>query len=358
MRVGIQSIGVHLPPTVRDNSWWPAEIVEQWRMRQARSFNRAQTQSDDPLTDGAQRVVAAIAELKSDPFEGVKERRVLDPALRSSDMEVDAARQALSRAGVEPGEIDLLLIQSTTPNFVHVSNACLVHRELGLSPRCFSLATEGMCNSFLQQLTLAEQMILSGRAHRALLIQSSHMTCMCRQEDPFSAWFGDGATAVVVGPVRGDSGLLGHAHMTDGGTYPSVVSGVPGRRWHDEGRVHVYLEEPGNARRMFLEIPEVCRDLVEASLKQAHLGKRDVTFWAAHQGTAWFSRVTQEFTGLDAARRVETFSWAASLTGSNIPLVLAIGERDGLLRAGDVVGMFAGAAGMTGTAMILRWGAE
>jgi 3-oxoacyl-[acyl-carrier-protein] synthase-3 len=354
-RLGILSVGVYLPELVRRNDWWPAAVVDQWRERQARSFTRAQQEPGELTTEGAQRVVQAMLELKSDPFEGSLERRVLEPGRTAADMEIAAAEDALSRAGIDRGQIDFLLVQSTTPNFVHVSNACLIHRTLGLPARCFSLATEGMCNAFLQQLALAEGLMRGGARH-GLLIQSSHMSPLVQQEDPFSAWFGDGSTAVVVGPAADGYGLLGQDHLTDGSIYASVVSGVPGRRWYDEGAVRVYLESAALARRMFMMIPEQAKLLMDNALARAGHSSDDVTFWACHQGTAWLPRVTQEFIGLPRARRIDTFSWAGSLTGSNIPLVLSLGEREGQLRPGDLVGLFAGAAGMTGTGMVLRWG--
>jgi 3-oxoacyl-[acyl-carrier-protein] synthase-3 len=115
------------------------------------------------------------------------------------------------------------------------------------------------------------------------------------------------------------------------------------------------LESPSLARRQFLELPDQAKDLVERALVQAGLEKSDVRFWACHQGTPWIGKLTQEHLGLDHAIRVDTFKWAGSLSGANLPLVLSVGEREGVLRRGDVVALFTGGSGMTGTGMVLRW---
>lgn len=355
INVGIRGIGIHLPQTVRKNDWWPESTVQKWRERQAKNITRSREEPSDPPTEGMRRTLAAMASVKDDPFEGAIERRVMAEGMQSSDMETLAAREAIAKAGIDPSEIDILLVQSTLPNFIHVPNCCIVHRNLGLSETCFSMSTEGMCNAFLQQLVLAEGMISRGQARYALIIQSCNMTSFVQQEDPFSAWFGDGAAATIVGPVPEGQGILGHAHVTDGSVYGSIVTGVKGKRWIDDGPVIAYLESPSLARLQFLKLAEQAKPLVEGALEKAGLKKNDVQFWACHQATPWLSKMAQDHIGLDAATRVDTFTWAGSLSGANIPLVLATGEREGLLKRGDVVAMFSGAAGMEGTGMVMRW---
>ena len=355
-RMGILGIGTYLPPIVRKNDWWPEEIVSVWRERQARSITRAQEEPSDPPTEGMRATLKAMAAYKSDPFEGAVERRVMPDDMKTSDMDVAAAREAIARSGIDSTQIDLVLAQTSGPNYVHVPNACLVHKELELSAHCLAISTEGMCNAFQQQLALAEQMIVSGRVRYALLIQSCNMTQFCRPQDPFSAWFGDGATAVIVGPAAAGRGVLGSAHCTDGSVYGSIVSGIPGKRWWDEGRVVSYLEDAAGARLQFLLIAETAKPLLDRALADAGLERSDIKLWACHQASAWLPRATQEFLGLEHAHRVETFPWAGSLSGANLPLVLSVAEREGLVHDGDVVALFSGAAGMQVSATVLRWG--
>jgi 3-oxoacyl-[acyl-carrier-protein] synthase-3 len=81
-----------------------------------------------------------------------------------------------------------------------------------------------------------------------------------------------------------------------------------------------------------------------------------VSFYASHQGTSWLRAVTQEFAGLGHARSVDTFPWAASVMGVNVPLVLAAAVREGKLREGDLAVAFSGGLGETWSSVVIRWG--
>jgi 3-oxoacyl-[acyl-carrier-protein] synthase-3 len=352
--VGILSIASYLPPAIRRNDWWPEAVVQTWRERiVARVFSSAD-KNEDPDTPGVRLVKEAMETVRADPFQGSVERRVVADAMASSDMEAEAGREAIRRAGIDPGEVDLLLVHSTTPDFLNVANACLVHEKLGLGRQCFSSSLEGMCNAFLLQLCLAEGSIRGG-ARYALLIQSSAMSRLVRVEDQHSPWFGDGATAVVVGPVGAGRGILGRGHLTDGSLYGGIVCGVPERRWH-EGPVYAYLQSPAKARQMILLTADMGIEVVDKAMAQAGLRPEEIAFYASHQATLWFRKVTQQTLQLDRARSVDTFPFTASLSGSNIPFMLELGAGEGLLRSGDNVVMMSGAAGLTSSGVVLRWG--
>ena len=353
---GIWSVGTYLPPIVRSNDYWPEAIVEEWRARQQRNITRAASDDDGKLDAGAMTIIRHMMEFKSDPFEGVVERRIMPDDMRSSDMELAAAKDALDRAGVKPSEVDMLLCQTTTPDWMHVPTACRLHHELGLPWSCHTLQTDGMCNAFMQQLIMADAMIRIGKIKIAVITQACAMNRFLKKEDQFSAWFGDGATAVVVGPVAEGQGILSVRHATEGQVYGGCVTGVPGKRWYDEGQVVIYLENPRGARDQFLRIGDTARPLVDGALEDAGLRHDQVDFLACHQASAWLPPAVQEHTRLEKARRVDTFRWAASLSGANLPLVMSAALRDNQLRDGDVMAMYSGAAGMTASAMMFRWG--
>jgi len=353
---GIWGIGTYLPPIVRRNDYWTEDVIQEWRARQQRNLTRNAGADDGQLDHGAMTIVKHMMRFKNDPFEGVVERRVMPEDMRSSDMEIAAARDALERAGVAPSEVDMLLVQTTTPDWLHVPTACRVHDELKLPWKCHTLQTDGMCVAFLQQLIMADAMIRTGQVRIALIIQTCAMSRFLRREDQFSAWFGDGTTAVVVGPVAEGKGLLGVAHATDGHVYGGVVTGIPGKRWYDEGKVIVYLDSPRGAREQFLTIGDTAKPLMDTALEKAGAAREDVAYFACHQASAWLPPAAQELTGLVNARRIDTFPYVSSLSGANVPFVMHEGAREGLLGDGDLVGMYSGAAGMTASAAIFRWG--
>jgi 3-oxoacyl-[acyl-carrier-protein] synthase-3 len=348
---GILGIGVFLPEQIRRNDWWPDDVVENWRKRIAE-----RPEYGVPDDEGRRLVFAARDELSEDPFSGCTERRVMSPDMSAIDMEAAAAERALNKASVDLEDIDLLLLESSVPDRLTTNIACSLHERLGLPKTCFTLTVEGICNGFQQQFTLADAMIRSGRARRALLVQSSSLSRVLPYEMPHSAIFGDGATAVVVGPVSEGKGLLGAAHRTNGTFNNTVVTTVAGARWFDPGRLVYQFVSAKNTQMMVEALPELARDTIHAALAQTQFGPLDVDFYASHQGVRWYRRVTQTYAGLDNARYVETFPWAASLISANMPLVLSVALDEGLLHDGDLVVTQGGGSGVSISSLVLRWG--
>jgi 3-oxoacyl-[acyl-carrier-protein] synthase III len=361
--VGIIGVAAYLPEQVRSNDWWPESVVSRWRARQHHNLpslsSWIEKQGDGPEPaplPGVAKVIDALVALKDDPFQGSRERRIAADDAIPSDLEVRAAEQAIERAGIDPAEIGFVLSYSAIPDYLLTPNACAVHKKLGLSERCLSLAVEGACNTFALQLNVAEQLVATGQYKYGLLVLSSLGSRVLPNEQPASAIFGDGAAAVVVGPVAPGFGVLGRAHHTDGTRHRAVVIGVPGKRWHDEGRSCFYTEDAQLGRGLILSVADHAQEIIHESLADAALSTNDVSFYACHQGTAWLRAVTQEIAGLGHARTLDTFPWTASLMGANIPVLLAAAEAEGLLRAGDVVATFSGGLGETWSSLVMRWG--
>lgn len=353
---GILGIGTYLPEQIRKNDWWPESIVQTWRERMGARITRGRESEADELSDGAKKTLAAMAELAPDPFRGITERRVMAEGQLASDMATVAAAEALKAAQVKPAEIDLIMSVDLTPDYINLVSGCVVQKNLGIPEACFSINADAVCNSFQMQLTLADALIKTGRARRALLVQTSAITRLGQRDEPHSAWWGDGATAVVVGPVSKGKGLIAAAHRSDGTLHKALLCGVPGGRWFDASRAVAYSEDTRAARVTFLTVADRARQILGEALAQAGLSPGDVDFYASHQATRWMPKVTQEHAGLTRAKIVETFPWAGTVSAANLPLVLSVGQREGLVKDGDVVAMFSGGTGMTWSGTVLRWG--
>jgi 3-oxoacyl-[acyl-carrier-protein] synthase III len=354
LRVGLLGVATYLPPDIRRNDWWPRATVERWQRERPPS-----PPLPDERTAGMQRVLEAMAAQDSDPFRGVVERRVMSGEMTAVDMEAQAAERAIASAGVERREIDVLLTHSAVPDDLATNGACALHRRLGLAPECFTMQAEASGNSFLMQLTLAEQMIAGRRARHALLVQSSAASRLVDREDPFSPLLGDGAAAVVVGPAVGDppGGVLAAVHRTNGSSSRALIAGVPGGRWYDGGRIVLHRADPAAAHRLFLETADRAVEVVTAALDEAGHTADDVDFLAIHQGTPWLRQVTQGALGMTRARSVDTFATTGYLFSASIPLVLETAQRQAMVQRGDLVVMHGGGVGSTYSAIVLRWGA-
>ncbi len=345
---------MYAPPAVRRNDWWPGHVVARW-IEERRSAPRPRRPSD--LTAGARRVLHAHVEQAADPFLGAVERRVLEPAKAILDMEERAARDALARARVDPAAVDLVLTHSVVMDHQLTNPACPLHERLGLSPACLAMHTEATAYTSLGQLALAEAAVVAGRARCALLVQSCTGTRIVERDDPSSVLLGDGATAMVVGPVPAGRGVLSSVHYTEGRYPAGLIMSVRGGRWYDEGVPRVHVGDPGQLHASQLRIADSCAEAVLGALQRSGHALADVDFLCVFQGTPWLQRVVYEHLGVRHLQPLEIFSRFGYLSSAMIPAALFVAEREGRLAGGDLAVVVGGGTGMTYGATVLRWGA-
>lgn len=352
--VGIIGLGTYLPEHVRTNAWWPPDEVARWRERMA---HRA-TAADAPpaTTPGAQLTLDAMRRYADDPFRGAVTRRVMTPPMSATDMEAAAARAALADAGLDAADVDVLITQTPVPERLMVNEACPTHAALGLRPRCLAFGTEAACNAFAIHAELAAALVTSGRARHVLSVHSSAITRVHGPQEPHSAWWGDGAAAVVWGPVGDGRGLLATQHSVDGAACDALVLGVPDHRWWEAGEVTTHAVDRDHTRAMLLTLVDRGRAAIGAALAAAGVSAADVGYFAPHQGTVWLGEACRTHAGLVAARTVATFPETANMNSVNIPYVLWRGRASGLLADDDVVVTFGGGLGETWSSTVLRWG--
>jgi len=355
----ILGIGLYLPTEVRENNWWSDDIVKKWaddKRRFSSAFELDALDLED-LSPEARILIEAVNKLKrtTDTFEGSEKRYIMAADEKTSDMEIAAAKDALKNADLSPNKIDFVITQSTLPDILYDANACIVHKALNLRSSCFSQEVLGMCNAFMHQLFVASSLIKSGLAKYGLLIQSSGMSRLLEREHPSSPFFGDGATAIVVGPTTPNQGVFSMKHNTHGGLGSYFTTGIPGKRWYDEGRIRTYVLSIASGPLLNFQAVEQSKLLVEGALLEARLEKSEVQFYAGHQGMSWFREVTQKAIGIEHASSFDTFGMHASLVGCNIPLVLYHAVQKKLLNKGDNVAAFSPGSGMTASGMVMKW---
>lgn len=349
MSVGILGIGTYLPPEIRTNDWWPSATVNSWK-------KPSKPHDLSALAEGPRVIAEALEKNGADPFQGALERRIMATSMRSSEMETLAAEDALSRAGIDRSKIGLLVVHSAIPDFIHQPNAARVHATLGLAPSCFSMSVEGMCHAFLQQLTIASELIRGGTFSHALVIVSSALSRVMNPAENFSPWFGDGAAAIVIGRVPDGLGILAHSHDTDGSVYGSLVSGVHGAEWYENGRIFSYLADRKAMAETMFAIAGNSKRLLDNCYTTAHVSADEVDFLACHQPNSWLGQTLKGHLQLANARTLNTFKWTASMSAVNLPFILATAQNEGMLREGNLVACFAGGAGATCSGLVMRWG--
>jgi 3-oxoacyl-[acyl-carrier-protein] synthase-3 len=353
--VGILGVGLYLPDEIRRNDFWPPHVTAEWMKRRPR---RSALSPDEPLTESGRKIVEARASQVADPFQGTVERRILPEGMTLLDMEENAARTALARAGIAASQVDLLLTNQTVPDVLLGNPACALHERLGLPATCLSMHTDVATHAFMLQLELATGMIQSGRARFAMLVQSCAPSRLLHVHDPNAPFFGDCATATLVGPVAPGRGIEATALFTDGRFPTTLIASVPGARWYDDGLVQLHVGDPVQMERVFVRTADACKQAIDAALAKAARDVRDVDFVCIHQGQPWLRQVVQDHAGLGHARSIDTFRETAYLFASTIPASLALAEERELLHAGDVLVFTGGGPGMTYGATVMTWGAQ
>jgi 3-oxoacyl-[acyl-carrier-protein] synthase-3 len=351
--IGILSLGVFLPPEVRRNDWWPPEVVARWTEARKAAPRPAPPAT---LTEGQRRVLDALSKQSGDPFLSTVERRVMPDGMTVHEMEEQAARAAIERAGIAPREIDLLLSQTVTPDYLMANPACIIHERLGLPRSCFTMHTDVSSSSFAMQLILAEAMIRAGRARYALLVQSCIPSRLVNLDDPIAPLFGDIATAAVVGPVTSGRGIEASVSYTDGRTPRTLVMSVPGRAWYDDGRAVLHVADAQQSHAVFLEAADNFKQSVTAALAASDHSPGEIDFFCVHQGTPWMLSLMQDYAGMSTARSMDCFPVTGYVFGSTLPVTLALAQDRKLLVDDDLVTLAFGGPGTTYGALVLRWG--
>ncbi len=357
--VGIVGIGVHLPETIRRNDFWNLEQLAAFKKRKKDDIGLLSAREELASSELAAMVREEMGRWKADPFHGAVERHVADEAVRSSDMEVAAARQALDDAHLEPGDIDQLFLLSMLPDRAMTTNPAIVHRRLGLKKTCVALNTDAQCTGFLFQLQLGAAAIATGSANYVLLVQSALFSPALDYSNPVSTTFGDAASAVVLGRVPTQRGILAHQSFMDSEYFDIAILAAP----HDEPWYSAHdgplTFQTGNPSKL-ADIPilsaHAARDSIGAALEEACLAPEDVAFFTSHQPNASFNAICRRAAGLDGVRFVDTFPTLGAISSCVVPANLRLGRERGLLRDDDVAVVYSTGNGMSWAAAVLRWG--
>jgi 3-oxoacyl-[acyl-carrier-protein] synthase-3 len=349
VNAGIYAVGMYVPPDTRGNDWWSPQIATSW-MAQRRPIPMP-----PELDASGRRVLAAIADTARDPFSGTVERRVMPASMTMLDAEVLAARDAIAKSGVDPRDIDLLLLHAVVPDHQLANPACELHARLGLAPQCLALHVEATGYTSLAQLGLAEAAIVANRSRFALCVQSCAATRLVERDDPSSPLVGDAATAFVIGPVAANRGVLATAHFTEGNYPDSLIMSVPGARWYDPGQVRVHVGNPAQLFAAHLRTAVTCAEAVNVALERANYQLDDIDALCVVQGTAWLQRVVYDELAV-RLQPMDTFSRFAYLSSAAIPAALFEAVRAGEIVDDDLVVVVSGGTGMTYGAAVMRWG--
>jgi 3-oxoacyl-[acyl-carrier-protein] synthase-3 len=275
---------------------------------------------------------------------GVRERRMAQPGERLTDLAADASREALRTGGVDPAELDLVLVGTFTQDELLPNAAPQVATALGAT-RAGAVDVGAACMGFLSGLALATGYVEAGRASCVLVVGAEMLT---RYLDPLdrrtAALIGDGAGAVVVTAVR-PPGRIG----------PSIL------RTSDASRDLVFMTREEEQLRMdgqrtFVHAVDHLAAVTGEAVQAAGVRLDDVDLFVYHQANARITRAVGKRLGLSSARIVDCIERLGNTSAASIPLALASAEHEGRLHDGALVLLAACGAGFMWGAVIVEWG--
>ena len=274
---------------------------------------------------------------------GVHTRRRAAPTERLSDMATWAARRALTDAGVEPYDIDLVLVATMSQDEITPNTAPLVAHELG-AERAGAMDIGAACSGFLAALRLAAGQIETGRADRILVIGAEALTRLLDYDDAKTAHlFGDGAGAVVLG--ADGAGAIGPIMLAaDGGLGPAITCSY-------EDRV-IKMDGHSTYQTAVKRLSEA----TVAAVARAGLELDEVDLFVYHQANGRIIKAVGDRLDLEPAKVADYVAHMANTSAASIPLTLSLLREDNRLRPGQKVLIAAIGAGFTWGAGIVEWG--
>ena len=276
---------------------------------------------------------------------GIAERRIADESQASSDLALEASRAALAAAQVSPGDIDLIIVATSTPDYVFPSTACLLQAKLGIrnSP---AFDVQAVCSGFVYALATADRFIRSGMSRRALVVGTEVFSRIMDWNDRATCvLFGDGAGAVVL--AAGDKPGIHASVLHADGSYADILS-VPGNVCGGRITGSPYLQMQGN--QVFKLAVKVLDEVARETLKAADMTVADVDWLIPHQANVRILEATARRLGLPRERLVVTVDKHGNTSAASIPLALDEYVRAGKIKPGHRVMMEGVGGGFT-------WGA-
>jgi 3-oxoacyl-[acyl-carrier-protein] synthase-3 len=285
---------------------------------------------------------------------GIRQRYIAVEGEKTSDLALGAARAALIDAGIDAGELDMIICATTTPDESFPATATIVQSRLGMT-RGAAFDVQAVCSGFIYGMGVADSLIRTGAARTILLIGAETMSRLLDWNDRTTCvLFGDGAGAVV---------LQAHVGIGD-----NSDQGILNTRLFSDGRLHDMLYADGgvsstqSAGKLRMQGKEVFKHAVTniaaaivASADASGIPIADIDWFVPHQANQRILDGTARKLGIDPNKVISTVALHGNTSAASVPLALVAAVKDGRIKKGQLVLLEAMGGGFTWGAALLRW---
>ena len=327
----------------------PRGIRPSWASRRPRAAavtSVAMAVPDKVVTNETVAAHAGVTEQWIVHRTGVHERRHVSDGERLDALAVAAGREALEESGLDPAELDLVLVATVAPDELLPNAAPLVAQQLG-AHRAGAMDVGAACTGYLSALALAAAQIECGRCDHVLVIGVDVLSRFVDKTDRgTAALFADGAGATMVGPANGGPGVIGHIALHADGTGAAAICAR-----HDDLTIRMQGHDTFKAA-----VHRMSEATLEATAR-AGLDLDDIGLFVYHQANARILAAVGERLGLDSGRVINSIDRYGNTSAATLPIALADARERGMLDSGMHVLLAAFGAGFTWGAGVIEWAA-
>ncbi len=285
---------------------------------------------------------------------GIRERHLVGDGQTTSDMAVEAAKKAMEAAGVDASELELIIVGTTTPDFIFPSTACLVQNRLG-ALGCAAFDVNAACSGFLFGLTVADKFIRSGSVKTALVIGAESLTRMLDWSDRNTCvLFGDGAGAVVL-KADSETGILSTHLHADGSKKDLLHCPVGVSAGFNEGEKNAGVRVLMTGSDVFKYAVKALDSVVEETLAANGLDRHAIDWLIPHQANLRIIEATAKRLDMPMERVIVTVHKHGNTSSGSVPLALDEAVRSGKVQRGQLLLLEAFGGGFTWGAALLRY---
>ena len=282
---------------------------------------------------------------------GIHARHFAAPDQTTSELALHASRHAIEAAGIDPQSIDLIIVATSTPDFVFPSTACLLQNKLGIKNGGAAFDIQAVCSGFAYAVAMADSLIRGGANHTALIVGAETFSRILDFNDRTTCvLFGDGAGAVIL-RASDEPGVLSSALHADG-SHANILC-TPGNVNKGVIEGSAFLHMDGQA--VFKLAVKVLEKVAVEALEKAQLTASDIDWLIPHQANIRIMESTARKLHVPLERMVVTVGEHGNTSAASIPLAFDVAVRDGRIKRGQHVLIEGVGGGFTWGASVIRY---
>jgi len=287
---------------------------------------------------------------------GIRERRIADEHVTTSDLAAHAAKKAIGSAKIKPADVEAIIIATATPDMLFPSTACLVQSKIG-ARKIISFDISAGCTGWLYALSIVDSFIKTGY-NNALVIGAEELTKITDYTDRSTCvLFGDAAGAVIVKKTDDTSGIISSFFASDGNSWkllhqPAGGSKIPASRESVDKKLH-YIKMDGN--EVFKVAVRAMAEAAIETLRRADISAEQVDLLIPHQANIRIIEATAKRLKMPMERVYVNLDKYGNTSAASIPIALDEALQVGRIKKGDLILMVAFGAGFTWGGVLIRW---